>query len=120
MKVGDQLTVIGHPWGLPSKIAEGGKVLFSDQPQYFTTNLDTFQGNSGSAVFNSSSGVVEGILVRGRSDALMTFGEAEGVCRTVNVCNEDGSTCAVKDEDSKGEDVSRITVVAAELEKLGL
>ncbi|HAZ11796.1 MAG: hypothetical protein A2X86_07915 [Bdellovibrionales bacterium GWA2_49_15] len=120
IKVGEKVTVIGHPWGLPSKVAEGGKVLHADQAQYFTTNLDTFQGNSGSAVFNSSTGVVEGILVRGRSDALMTFGSAEGVCRTLNVCNEDGSSCSVKDENSKGEDVSRMTIVAAELEKLGL
>ncbi|MBI2518814.1 MAG: trypsin-like peptidase domain-containing protein [Bdellovibrio sp.] len=120
VKVGEQVTVIGHPWGLPSKIAEGGKILHADQSQYFTTTLDTFQGNSGSAVFNSQTGIVEGILVRGRSDALMSFGSDEGVCRTLNVCNEDGSSCSVKDENSKGEDVSRITVVAAELTKLGL
>ncbi len=120
VSVGDPMTVIGHPWGLPTKVADGGKVLYADKSQFFTTNLDTFQGNSGSAVFNITTGVVEGVLVRGRSDAVMSFNGAEGVCRTVNVCSEDGTNCSVKDENSKGEDVTRMTVVAAELAKLGL
>jgi len=120
-KVGEGLTVIGHPWGLPSKVANGAKVLFNDNPVYLTGNLDTFQGNSGSAVFNSETGLVEGILVRGRSDATLSFDEASNsVCRVVNTCNEDGTQCAVKDPRSKGEDVTRFTLVAKELEKLGL
>jgi len=63
-----KLTVVGHPSGLPQKIANGGKVVNNQFKSYFKTNLDTFGGNSGSAVFNSELNIVEGILVRGAKD----------------------------------------------------
>lgn len=63
---GDKLFVIGHPTGLPTKIALNGKVK-GVLLNYFTANVDTFGGNSGSAVFNQD-GIVEGILVRGKDD----------------------------------------------------
>src|SRR5690606_1303106 len=47
--------VIGHPVGLPTKFADGAKVFQNDQDGYFVTNLDTFGGNSGSAVFNAKT-----------------------------------------------------------------
>ncbi|MGK0367682.1 MAG: V8-like Glu-specific endopeptidase [Thermoproteota archaeon] len=65
--VGDRLVVIGHPSGLPSKIAAGAKVR-SVNNIFMVTNLDTYAGNSGSAVFNADSGLLEGILVRGDTD----------------------------------------------------
>lgn len=65
-KESQSLFVIGTPSGLPLKIATG-KVR-KDRGDYFSTNLDTFGGNSGSPVFNSSTGLVEGILVRGDVD----------------------------------------------------
>ena len=61
------VTMIGHPAGLPKKISNG-VVLKNDSPHYFEANLDAFGGNSGSAVFNSQSGQIEGILVRGWGD----------------------------------------------------
>ena len=61
-RVGDKLVVIGHPSGLPTKIAAGAEVR-KVGAIFFTANLDTYGGNSGSAVFNASTGVVEGILV---------------------------------------------------------
>ena len=68
--VGDQVGVIGHPSGLPLKIAFGDatRVRISSHPAYFEANLDTYGGNSGSPVFNASTGQVEGILVRGNDD----------------------------------------------------
>lgn len=57
--------VIGYPSGLPEKVADGARV-YSSAKKYFTTNLDTFGGNSGSPVFDSVSHEVVGILVRGR------------------------------------------------------
>jgi len=121
LKVGDALVVIGHPWGLPSKVADGAKVLDVSNKVFVTTNLDTFQGNSGSAVFNAETGLVEGILVRGKTDATMKFDEEEGrVCRTLNYCKEDGTECSVDDQMIKGEDVTRISGLAEELAKLGL
>lgn len=65
--VGEEILVIGHPTGLPTKIADKAFVR-SLQGKYFVANLDTYGGNSGSAVFNAKTGMIEGILVRGDSD----------------------------------------------------
>ncbi len=65
--VGDPLLVIGHPSGLPTKVADNARVQTVNDV-YFTANLDTYGGNSGSPVFNLRNGMVEGILVRGQQD----------------------------------------------------
>jgi V8-like Glu-specific endopeptidase len=69
---GDGVTVVGYPLGLPVKIAAGATVRGFGSG-FFVANLDTYEGNSGSAVFNNDSLsrgqlIVEGILVRGESD----------------------------------------------------
>ncbi|MFZ8932538.1 MAG: trypsin-like peptidase domain-containing protein [Bacteriovoracaceae bacterium] len=99
-QVGNQegLVVIGNPSGLPTKITAGGSVRDNSDYRFFVASVDTFQGNSGSAVFNERTGVVEGILVRGETDYKQDY--ARG-CRTVNVCTEYGC---------RGEDVTRITM----------
>ena len=76
LSVGSELTVIGYPLGLPVKIANEGTVRGFGSG-FLVTNLDTYEGNSGSAVLNSeelSKGrlLVEGILVRGENDFEMT------------------------------------------------
>jgi V8-like Glu-specific endopeptidase len=81
--------VIGNPSGLPTKVADNANVRTNTHPFYFTTNLDTFSGNSGSAVFNADTGSVEGILVRGEEDYVPNY--ASDACR--------------------GEDVSRMTSI---------
>ncbi len=96
--VGDELVVIGHPSGLPSKIADGAMIRAVNDV-YITANLDTYGGNSGSAVFNARTGVVEGILVRGETDYL--YDEDKG-CRTSNV---------ISNEEGRGEEVTLITTV---------
>lgn len=81
---GKGLIVMGHPSGLPLKIAGdaevtaagrdvnvdryGAQVTWSSGKYSFLTNLDTFQGNSGSPVFNVKTLLVEGILVKGDND----------------------------------------------------
>ena len=64
---GIRVGVIGHPMGLPQKIAFGinTTVRHNNNTNYFTANLDTYGGNSGSPVLNAETGEVEGILVRG-------------------------------------------------------
>ncbi|MBT3583468.1 MAG: trypsin-like peptidase domain-containing protein [Halobacteriovoraceae bacterium] len=94
----EELTTIGHPSGLPQKIASGGSIRDNSKAGWFEANLDTFHGNSGSAVFNSQ-GVVEGILVRGEKDYVTD--EKRG-CRVVKVC---------KEGECRGEDVTRITSI---------
>jgi len=61
------LYVLGHPSGLPMKYAMGD-VKENKQPNFFTTDLTTFSGNSGSPVFNRQNNKVVGILVRGGQD----------------------------------------------------
>lgn len=82
----DPLVVIGHGVVLPTKIDAGGVVKDPRVGgQYFTANLDTYGGNSGSAVFNLGTGVVEGILVRGNSDFVNSGG-----CALSRVCPDTG------------------------------
>ena len=95
--VGDDLVVIGHPTGLPTKIADGAKVR-ALQGKFFVTNLDTYGGNSGSAVFNVRTEEVEGILVRGEND----YVKDPSGCQVSNKCAMD--KC-------RGEDVTYITNV---------
>lgn len=70
-KVSESVFAIGTPSGAPLKVATG-KVRKTSTDR-FTTNLDTFGGNSGSPVFNSKTGLVEGILVRGDVDYEYTW-----------------------------------------------
>ena len=91
---GTPLVVIGHPSGLPTKIAGGAAVRDASKNGYFVANLDTYGGNSGSAVFNATNGNVEGILVRGENDFVYN-----GSCRVSNVCPADGC---------RGEDVTKL------------
>ncbi len=95
--IGTPLVVIGHPSGLPTVIADGAFIRTDDNDFFFKANLDTFGGNSGSAVFNADTGVIEGILVRGERD--YAFDKAAG-CNRVYECENDGC---------RGEDVTRIT-----------
>ena len=98
---GTGVFVIGHPAGLPTKIAGGASVRNADLSGYFTANTDTFGGNSGSAVFNAQSGLVEGILVRGEQDYIY-----KGNCRISNPCPNDGC---------RGEDVTKISAVMSKI-----
>jgi V8-like Glu-specific endopeptidase len=94
---GEELVVIGHPSGLPTKIADGAFVRNNRSSAFFSASLDTYGGNSGSAVFNVTTGEIEGILVRGENDYVRN-----GSCTASNVCSMDGC---------RGEDVTRITNV---------
>ncbi len=96
VSVGEDLVVIGHPSGLPTKIADGATVK-SLSGKYFSANLDTYGGNSGSAVFNANTGLIEGILVRGATDYV--YDSRQG-CRVSNV---------LRQNEGSGEDVTFIT-----------
>ncbi len=96
---GDPLVVIGHPSGLATKIAAGSNVRSTTPDAYFVANLDTYGGNSGSAVFNEQTGLVEGILVRGEVDFKYKNG-----CYVSNVCTSSGC---------RGEDVTRVSEILA-------
>jgi hypothetical protein len=92
---GTAVHVIGHPCGLPKKYAPNAVVRDNTPSRYFVANLDTYGGNSGSAVYNSGTHEVEGILVRGETDFVWN-----GSCRVSNVCPANGC---------RGEDCTRTT-----------
>jgi len=92
---GQSLYVIGHPAGLPVKFAAGAQVRTNSEHAFFTANLDTYGGNSGSPVFNSTTHEVEGILVRGAPDFVPL-----GVCMVSAICPTNGCD---------GEDCTRTT-----------
>ncbi|MEZ4814275.1 MAG: serine protease [Bdellovibrionota bacterium] len=96
----DGVAVIGHPSGLPLKITDGGTVRAPNPSlNYFVSTLDTYGGNSGSPVFNTSTLEVEGILVRGESDYKY---DSSRRCYKSNICSM--SSC-------RGEDVQKITAL---------
>lgn len=101
-KQGDALVMIGHPSGLPTKIAGGASVRKGEEG-YFVANTDSYGGNSGSAVFNATTQEVVGILVRGEVDYKY---DNANMCTRSNYC---------ADEDCRGEDVTHIEYIIKSL-----
>jgi hypothetical protein len=101
--------VLGHPSGLPEKLADGAIVNNVVPNGYFISNLDTFGGNSGSPVFNQANNTVEGILVRGGRD----YGPS-GNCYVSFICPvmPDGS------KDCRGESATLMSQLSDELKSL--
>jgi V8-like Glu-specific endopeptidase len=97
------LVVLGHPTGLPLKIADNANVRQNNSSNYFVANLDTFGGNSGSPVINVDTGVVEGILVRGEEDYdSIPDPRGVGFCRVTYKC---------ENNECDGEESTRVTLV---------
>lgn len=94
------VVMIGHPMGLPMKFTANAIVWDQSDSEVFQANLDAFQGNSGSPVFNEQTGIVEGILVRGSKD----FSDNEDGLSTYNICFESDTS----EECNYGEDVLKI------------
>jgi hypothetical protein len=98
---GTALVMIGHPAGLPTKVEDGAKVRDGTRPGFFVANTDSYGGNSGSGVFNRTTGELEGVLVRGEQDYVY-----HGSCIISNVCAEDGC---------RGEDITKVSSVIPQL-----
>jgi len=110
IKTNTEIFVIGHPSGMPKKYAGGAKVRLNKISEFFSTNLDTFGGSSGSPVFNAKTLEVEGILVRGKTDYIDSELDGE-YCMRVNTCNNNAKKCKVYDSDIDGEQVTRISEI---------
>ncbi len=82
---GQELVMIGYPSGLPVKVAGGASVRSLSGSDAFIANLDAFQGNSGSAVFDRQTLIIEGILYAGEEDYVDS-----GECQRVNRCSDTG------------------------------
>ena len=103
----NNVTVLGYPSGLPLKIASNAFVMSNDfNNPFFVANLDTFGSNSGSPVINANTYQVEGILVRGMTDYVLS---GDGACVQVNHCPEGGGpNCA-------GENATKMARLAASI-----
>jgi hypothetical protein len=75
-KVGDPLTVIGYPNGIPVKIDSGARLLQTRESSldYLSLSSDTFVTSSGSGVFDERGGLVAA-LARGQEDYEVRQGE---------------------------------------------
>ncbi len=115
----DAVSIIGYPMGSPMKSADNAQVIFNNPvATIFVSNLDAFEGNSGSPVFNAKNEVV-GILVGG-SPTMSTVTDPINKCERVNRCDNDGKNCLLPDLDPKripksfqatGSEVQRIAPV---------
>ena len=115
MTLNNPVAVIGHPSGLPVKIASEANVIQTTGvmqnedgdlvpvASQFVTNLDTFGGNSGSPVINTDSYKVVGILVGGDQDYVQS---TEDLCVEVNRCDLSGVGCT-------GESVTKMSYITA-------
>jgi V8-like Glu-specific endopeptidase len=86
-----EIILIGYPFGLPCKVADGAKVL--DQVpggRWLRTNCDAYGGNSGSAVVDNN-GVVIGILVRGNTDFRIKTNNGVNCFESIRYFDTDGS-----------------------------
>jgi hypothetical protein len=70
----DSVYCIGHPSGLPKKVSTDGIITEVDH-YFFTANIDTYAGNSGSPVFHNNTHKVVGILVRGEENDFIKVGD---------------------------------------------
>lgn len=93
--------MIGHPSGLPKKVALNAEVTKNSNSLFFYTSLDAFQGNSGSPVFDFETHEVIGVLVSGNVDY-----QWNGNCRETTLFHLD---------QTDGEKVIRIEAILEEL-----
>lgn len=120
VKSSTELVVIGHPTGLPTKVSAEGKITKNSEVTTISTTLDTFHGNSGSAVFDAKTGLVEGILIQGKTDYRPSIKGNANSCKVVNRCDDNAGKCEAGEEGgpiAKGEVVLRIELIAGKIKK---
>ena len=80
-RAGDDVVVVGFPLGLPLKIDPAGRVLATSSAG-FDLAADTYQGSSGSAIYDLAGQLV-GIVDSGRAD--FELDEERGCVRSVQL-----------------------------------
>lgn len=77
------VALVGHPAGLPSKVATGRGWVDPEDPELLRYDIGTWKGSSGSPVVNAASGLVEAVHVRGDG----AFVEPDGrSCKIARSC----------------------------------
>jgi V8-like Glu-specific endopeptidase len=116
VSVGEPVTMLGHPLGFPLVYSYDAEVLLSDKNrQSFITNLDAFEGNSGSPVFNTKKEVI-GILIGG-TPSQSYFENSKG-CNQYNVCDQKGENCLNPDPDG-GKSFPGFQRIGSEVQRMG-
>ena len=108
-RVGEPVKMIGAPLGMPLKYTDNAKVLKnSPDESTFLTDLDAFQGNSGSPVFNRRNEVL-GILIGGTPNEV-TYKDKKLQCERYNFCDQNGKNCKKNPDESmiNGSDVEKL------------
>ncbi|MHC4518113.1 MAG: trypsin-like peptidase domain-containing protein [Planctomycetota bacterium] len=100
--VGQNLLVIGHPWGTPRKYDGGGTLRENSSEAFFQANLDTYVGSSGSAVFHWDTLLVEGLVSAGKEGFVE---DIQAGCDRSRVCPDTGCP--------DWEDITRATAFSA-------
>jgi len=95
--LGDDLLMIGHPAGYPTKFTMNVKVRDQSNPHYLVVSADSYVGNSGSSVFDVKNHKIVGVLDRGEQDYTL-----QNSCFASKVCLEN---------ECRGEDVTRSSVI---------
>lgn len=92
--IGERVSMIGYPMGAPVTYAQNAKITaLNPIGDSFITNLDAFDGNSGSAVLNSKNEVI-GLLIAGTPESFIsTTAAGGGVCYKYNTCDMNGKNC---------------------------
>jgi Trypsin-like peptidase domain len=111
-KVGDgrPVHIIGHPHGLPLKVAGNARVTANSTAEYFEADLDALAASSGSPVFDSVTHEVEGIYVRSRYS--QEFVPAPGKsCYTIRLIPR----TPLPGQDGPDEESTRVTLFSSHL-----
>ncbi|MEZ4458166.1 MAG: serine protease [bacterium] len=87
---GELATAIGHPSGLPTKVTPG-TVVDASKSKFYNTDLDIYQGNSGSLVADQNGEAI-GIVIRGSGGD--SFTQTADGCYASKRCESVGSTAA--------------------------
>jgi V8-like Glu-specific endopeptidase len=106
----DQVFMIGHPMGLPLIATKNALVNDISDTHLFKATLDSFEGNSGSPVFNSKTFEVEGILVSGEDDLVLNESRQ---CNQNLVYNQG----TLASPSTQGEGVTRISKIQSFLKR---
>lgn len=79
------LLLLGHPDGMPLKLAGGAFIKQNNLADFFGTNADSFHGNSGGPVVNASTGLLEGVVSKGNNDYTV---DQAAACLRVDTCSD--------------------------------
>jgi hypothetical protein len=99
---GTRVYTLGHPQGLPLIHAGDAEIRpWTDPTAFFRANLDAYGGNSGSPVFDATTGRVIGVIAEGETDFITKVASDGRACDATFYCPKSGC---------QGEKCTRTTV----------